>query len=44
MEKTTLGDITDLMAIKTEMEKKESRKKKTEKKPKEEDENQVENE
>jgi len=44
MEKTTLGDITDLAAIKTEMEKKESRKKKTEKKPKEEDENQVENE
>jgi small subunit ribosomal protein S1 len=44
MEKTTLGDITDLMAIKTEMEKKESRKKKAEKKPKEEDENQVENE
>jgi small subunit ribosomal protein S1 len=44
MEKTTLGDITDLMAIKTEMEKKESKKKKAEKKPKEEDENQVENE
>jgi small subunit ribosomal protein S1 len=45
MEKTTLGDITDLAAIKTEMEKKESRKKKAEKKPKEEeDENQVENE
>ncbi len=44
MEKTTLGDITDLAAIKTEMEKKESKRKKTEKKPKEEDENQVENE
>ncbi len=44
MEKTTLGDITDLAAIKTEMEKKESKKKKAEKKPKEEDENQVENE
>ena len=27
MEKTTLGDITDLAAIKTEMEKKESKKK-----------------
>jgi small subunit ribosomal protein S1 len=44
MEKTTLGDITDLAAIKTEMEKKESKRKKTEKKAKEEDENQVENE
>ena len=31
MEKTTLGDITDLAAIKTEMEKKESKKKKDEK-------------
>lgn len=44
MEKTTLGDITDLAAIKTEMEKKESRKKKTEKKAVEKDENQAENE
>ncbi len=43
MEKTTLGDITDLAAIKTEMEKKESRKKKTEKKAVEKDENQAEN-
>jgi small subunit ribosomal protein S1 len=43
MEKTTLGDITDLAAIKTEMEKKESKKKKTEKKPKETRENQAEN-
>ncbi len=32
MEKTTLGDITDLAAIKTEMEKKESKRKKAEKK------------
>jgi small subunit ribosomal protein S1 len=44
MEKTTLGDITDLAAIKTEMEKKESKKKKTEKKAVEKDENQAENE
>jgi small subunit ribosomal protein S1 len=44
MEKTTLGDITDLAAIKTEMEKKESKRKKTEKKTKEQDENQAENE
>ncbi|MBN1143577.1 MAG: 30S ribosomal protein S1 [Bacteroidales bacterium] len=44
MEKTTLGDITDLAAIKTEMEKKESRKKKIEKKAVEKDENQAENE
>jgi small subunit ribosomal protein S1 len=44
MEKTTLGDITDLAAIKTEMEKKESRKKKTEKKAAAPDENQAENE
>ncbi len=44
MEKTTLGDITDLAAIKTEMEKKESRRKKTEKKTVEKDENQAENE
>jgi small subunit ribosomal protein S1 len=44
MEKTTLGDITDLAAIKSEMEKKESRKKKTEKKAAEKDENQAENE
>jgi len=44
MEKTTLGDITDLAAIKSEMEKKESKRKKTEKKVKEEDENQAENE
>jgi small subunit ribosomal protein S1 len=43
MEKTTLGDITDLAAIKSEMEKKESKRKKTEKKTKE-DENQAENE
>jgi small subunit ribosomal protein S1 len=44
MEKTTLGDITDLAAIKTEMEKKESKRKKTEKKASEKDENQAENE
>ncbi len=44
MEKTTLGDITDLAAIKTEMEKKESKRKKSEKKASEEDENQAENE
>ena len=47
MEKTTLGDITDLAAIKTEMEKKESKKKKAEKTRKkvvEKDENQAENE
>jgi len=44
MEKTTLGDITDLAAIKTEMEKKESKRKKTEKKTKEQDESQAENE
>lgn len=44
MEKTTLGDITDLAAIKTEMEKKESKKKKTEKKAVEPDENQAESE
>jgi small subunit ribosomal protein S1 len=43
MEITTLGDITDLAAIKTEMEKKESKKKKTEKKTAEKDENQAEN-
>jgi small subunit ribosomal protein S1 len=44
MEKTTLGDITDLAAIKTEMEKKESKRKKPEKKTKEPNENQAENE
>jgi small subunit ribosomal protein S1 len=46
MEKTTLGDITDLAAIKTEMEKKESKRKKSEKKASETetDENQAENE
>jgi small subunit ribosomal protein S1 len=44
MEKTTLGDITDLAAIKTEMEKKESRKKKAEKKAKDQEESQAENE
>jgi small subunit ribosomal protein S1 len=44
MEKTTLGDITDLAAIKSEMEKKESKRKKTEKKTKEDEENQAENE
>jgi len=44
MEKTTLGDITDLAAIKTEMEKKESKRKKAEKKTAEKDENQAENE
>jgi small subunit ribosomal protein S1 len=44
MERTTLGDITDLAAIKTEMEKKESKKKKTEKKAAAPDENQAENE
>jgi small subunit ribosomal protein S1 len=44
MEKTTLGDITDLAAIKTEMEKKESKKKKAEKKAAETDENQAEKE
>jgi small subunit ribosomal protein S1 len=44
MEKTTLGDITDLAAIKSEMEKKETKRKKTEKKAKEQDENQAENE
>lgn len=44
MEKTTLGDITDLAAIKDEMEKKESKKKKSEKKASEKDENQAENE
>jgi small subunit ribosomal protein S1 len=44
MEKTTLGDITDLAAIKSEMEKKESKRKKPEKKAKEQDENQAENE
>jgi small subunit ribosomal protein S1 len=47
MEKTTLGDITDLAAIKTEMEKKESKRKKTEKAEKKAaatDENQAENE
>jgi small subunit ribosomal protein S1 len=43
MEKTTLGDITDLAAIKTEMEKKESKKKKSEKKESEK-EDQAENE
>jgi small subunit ribosomal protein S1 len=43
MEKTTLGDITDLAAIKTEMEKKESKKKKIEKKPKDNTESQAEN-
>ncbi len=44
MEKTTLGDITDLAAIKTEMEKKESKKKKIEKKAAAPDENQAESE
>jgi small subunit ribosomal protein S1 len=44
MEKTTLGDITDLAAIKNEMEKKESKKKKTEKKTAAPDENQAESE
>ncbi len=45
MEKTTLGDITDLAAIKTEMEKKESKRKKAEKKATEtEKEDQAENE
>ncbi len=44
MEKTTLGDITDLAAIKNEMEKKELKKKKTEKKALAPDENQAENE
>jgi small subunit ribosomal protein S1 len=44
MEKTTLGDITDLAAIKDEMEKKESKRKKSEKKATETDENQAENE
>jgi|WetSurMetagenome_2_1015567.scaffolds.fasta_scaffold11828_2 small subunit ribosomal protein S1 len=44
MEKTTLGDITDLAAIKTEMEKKESKRKKAEKKTPESEENQAENE
>jgi small subunit ribosomal protein S1 len=44
MEKTTLGDITDLAAIKNEMEKKELKKKKTEKKAAAPDENQAENE
>ncbi len=44
MEKTTLGDITDLAAIKDEMEKKESKRKKSEKKASEKDENQAENE
>ncbi len=44
MEKTTLGDITDLAAIKSEMEKKESKRKKSEKKASEEDESQAENE
>ena len=44
MEKTTLGDITDLAAIKTEMEKKESKKKKSEKKIVAPEENQAENE
>ncbi len=44
MEKTTLGDITDLAAIKNEMEKKESKKKKPEKKSKEPNENQAESE
>lgn len=39
MEKTTLGDITDLAAIKTEMEKKESKKKKSEKKAEDQAEN-----
>jgi small subunit ribosomal protein S1 len=39
MEKTTLGDITDLAAIKTEMEKKESKRKKAEKKAADKDEN-----
>jgi len=43
MEKTTLGDITDLAAIKDEMEKKESRRKKSEKKANEK-EDQAENE
>ncbi|MBN2813516.1 MAG: 30S ribosomal protein S1 [Bacteroidales bacterium] len=38
MEKTTLGDITDLAAIKTEMEKKESKRKKAEKKAAEKEE------
>ncbi len=44
MEKTTLGDITDLAAIKNEMEKKELKKKKTEKKAVAPNENQAENE
>jgi small subunit ribosomal protein S1 len=43
MEKTTLGDITELAALKTEMEKKESKRKKAEKKD-EEDESVAENE
>jgi small subunit ribosomal protein S1 len=44
MEKTTLGDITDLAAIKDEMEKKESKRKKAEKKAIEPEENQAESE
>jgi small subunit ribosomal protein S1 len=44
MEKTTLGDITDLAAIKNEMEKKESKKKKVEKKTTTPDEKQPETE
>ena len=44
MEKTTLGDITDLAAIKNEMEKKESKRKKAEKKAASPDESQAENE
>jgi small subunit ribosomal protein S1 len=44
MEKTTLGDITDLAAIKTEMEKKESKRKKADKKAADKDEDQAENE
>jgi small subunit ribosomal protein S1 len=44
MEKTTLGDITDLAAIKTEMEKKETKRKKAAEKKTEKTENQAENE
>jgi len=44
MEKTTLGDISELAALKDEMERKESKKRKTEKKSAESDENQAESE
>jgi small subunit ribosomal protein S1 len=44
MEKTTLGDITDLAAIKDEMEKKETKKKKAEKKAAEPEVKEAENE